>query len=341
MSGTNVCLQINMAALDIRHVPQTLPHQLRMLGGQVDEIQFTLDTHQSRASRYAVGNYAEARAELRRYLESVCADFPQASVVDVDYSAAAMAEVARAFIGGDFIPKKAENGSPFYPYLYGLFRARSDYVFHMDSDILYGGGSPCWIAEAVAMLERNRDVLACNPLAGPPRADGRLTTQTAASSDFERFRHSFDTISTRVFILDRRRFLNGDDKIPLMPPKGLMLLSSFINNTPPYLALEDCMTALMRAKGLRRVDFLGSGQGMWSVHPAFRSDRFYRELPHLIQRIEVNDIPDAQRGDYNLNDSMIDWSDVRRRTTAWTRVQRRLRFAVSGISERVLGGRGA
>src|ERR1035438_5753822 len=106
MVKTNACLQINMAPLDVRHVVHTLPHQLRMLGGQVEEIQFTLDNHHSRAGRYATGNYAEKHAELRRYLERVCNEFTHASIVDVDYSPSALTDVARAFTGGNSIPKK-------------------------------------------------------------------------------------------------------------------------------------------------------------------------------------------------------------------------------------------
>ena len=53
---------------------------------------------------------------------------------------------------------------------------------------------------------------------------------------------------------------------------------------------------------------------MWSLHPPYRSEEFYRELPGLIERIENGDIPEAQRGDYELNDSMFDWSRARRRS---------------------------
>ncbi|WP_281433711.1 hypothetical protein [Methylosinus sp. H3A] len=35
---------------------------------------------------------------------------------------------------------------------------------------------------------------------------------------------------------------------------------------------------------------------MYSLHPPYRSETFYRELPNLIARIVAGDIPDAQRG---------------------------------------------
>ena len=69
----------------------------------------------------------------------------------------------------------------------------------------------------------------------------------------------------------------------------------------------------MAAAGLFRVDFLGAAPGMWSLHPPYRSEEFYREPPRLIERIESGEVPEAQRGDYELNDSMFDWSRARRR----------------------------
>jgi hypothetical protein len=65
--------------------------------------------------------------------------------------------------------------------------------------------------------------------------------------------------------------------------------------------------------GLSRVDFLGAEPGMWSLHPPFRSPEFYEALPRLIERIEASEVPETQRGDYDLNDSMLDWSSARRR----------------------------
>jgi hypothetical protein len=50
---------------------------------------------------------------------------------------------------------------------------------------------------------------------------------------------------------------------------------------------------------------------MWSLHPPFRSEEFYRRLPELIEAVESGRVPDGQRGHYDLNDSMIDWTEAR------------------------------
>jgi hypothetical protein len=55
---------------------------------------------------------------------------------------------------------------------------------------------------------------------------------------------------------------------------------------------------------------------MWTLHPTDRSESFFSGLPRLIERVEAGEIPDDQRGDYNLTDSMLPGSaatsDVRR-----------------------------
>jgi len=50
---------------------------------------------------------------------------------------------------------------------------------------------------------------------------------------------------------------------------------------------RDELSAAMSARGLSRIDFLGSGKGMWAVHPPPRSAAFYEALPELIGRIEL------------------------------------------------------
>jgi hypothetical protein len=85
---------------------------------------------------------------------------------------------------------------------------------------------------------------------------------------------------------------------------------------------EEVMTQMLLARNLCRIDFLGSGPGLYSLHPPYRSERFYRELPGLIARIVAGDIPEGQRGDYDVNASMIDWTEALRQKTYPRRVAR-------------------
>jgi len=321
-----VCLQINVAPLDLRHLRVTLPHHVRTFAGQVDEIRVTLDAHHSRAGRFSTSSHLEKLAEMRSYLASAAATY--GVVVDeVNYSPSVIDSVSKAFCEGR-IPKKAYNGSAFYPYVFGLSCGSSPFVLHIDSDMFFGGGSRRWVRDAVTALQSDRGRLACSPLPGPPRSDGRLIKQRAARNSDAHFAYEFRTFSTRVFLLDRRRFLSRELRIPLVPARGRKWVQSMLNDTSPYLMLEDGLSELMRRDRLIRFDFLGTDGGLWSLHPVLRSERFYAELPQIVERIESGDIPDAQRGDYDLNDSMIDWSDVRHRTTSWYKLRRQARHAV-------------
>jgi hypothetical protein len=52
---------------------------------------------------------------------------------------------------------------------------------------------------------------------------------------------------------------------------------------------------------------------MWHLHPPYRCQDFYAKLPSLIERVERGDVPEAQRGDHDINDSLVDWTEARQR----------------------------
>jgi hypothetical protein len=309
-----VTLQISVAPTDLPHATHILPHQLRQWSGQVQEIVFTFDLHRTtHGGRFGEG-WEERRAPMQQLLEDLCREHPHARVVSVDYTPETVRDIALSFTGRSVIPPKDTKGAPFYPYFYGLHIARNDLVLHLDSDLMFGGSSQSWVAEACAVLADNRDVLACNPLPGPPAPENDLRTQSAP-----RFAHSspafrFSKLSTRLFLLDRRHLRERLCPLELRGPiRTVSRIKSRLHGNPPYMAAELVISDAMVAAGLYRVDLLGAHPGMWSLHPPYRSATFYRELPRLIERVEAGDVPDAQRGDYDLNDSMCDWSDARRR----------------------------
>jgi hypothetical protein len=309
-----VTLQINVAPTDLPHAVHILPHQLRQWADQVDEVIFTYDLHRTTlGGRFGEG-WDERNTPMRELLENLCREHPKARVVEVDYAPEKVKEVAEAFVAGPFLPAKDTKGAPIYPYLQGLYAARNDLVFHLDSDVMFGGGSQSWIAEARALLGEHDDVLACSPLPGPPTADGRLLTQSASRFELPSLAFRFSGISTRLFLIDRDRMRKR--LLPLRlsgPVRPVSRLKAWAHGNPPYRAAELMMNDAMRAAALYRVDFLGAAPGMWSLHPPFRSEGFYSELPRLIEQIETGAVPEAQRGDYELNSSMFDWSSAARR----------------------------
>jgi hypothetical protein len=309
-TGQLVTLQINLAPGDLPTARHTVPHQLRQWAGQVADILFTLDLHRS-AGHVAQG-WSERLTEMRTLIAGWCLAYAHARSVDVDYSPAVAAAVGERFFGRTPVPIKDRRGAPFYAYFFGLHAARYDVVLHMDSDMMFGGSGQGWVAEAVELLRERAGVLACNPLPGPPTATGELVSQR-----LEPFAHdsaAFQTtgFSTRIFIIDRVRLAGVAG--PLMPSRarGTAYVKAVLDGNPARDTAENVVSAAMKQSGLIRVDFLGRGAGMWSVHPLYRSERFQTRLPSLIEDIECGRIADAQRGDHELNQSMVDWSGAKK-----------------------------
>jgi hypothetical protein len=331
-----VTLEITVAPVDWPHAVHVLPHQLRQWAGQVEDIQFTLDLHTSRG-RYGAAAQ-ERRAPLITLLAELCAEYPHAHVCEVDYAPQAAAQVSERFFGGRDIPPKHHYGGPVYSYFFGWHMAKHDHVFHMDSDLLFGGGGQRWVAEAVRVLAARPEILLCSPLPGPPTDDGDFPEHVRAGhtpddgpgprrEHYPSIAYRFSGCSTRLFLFDRARFIERLAPLPLVHPRLRSHLRALVEGHPPYELPERTITRQMLRCGLGRFDFLGEPPGMWSLHPALRSDLFHQELPRIISDIERGDLPVGQRGDFELNDSMIDWTSAReakRSLVWWKRIARQL-----------------
>lgn len=299
MSTPNVTLQISLAPTDLPHARYIVPHQLKQWAGQVDEIVFTLDLHRSKG-RFSEG-WHERLPKLVTLVGQMITQYPHARLVEVDYSK--IREVSDIFFGAE-MPPKDFRGGPFYSYFFGLYASRHDTVFHLDSDMLFGGGSQSWVNEALGTM--SDDVLTCSPLPGPPTRSGDLTNQSAEQVEPWAFR--FPTMSTRLFLVKRSRLASALSVITQV--RGRKWLKARLEGNAPYDLPEHIISTAMQHHSLSRIDFLGANKGMWSLHPPYRSPEFYAALSGLIKRIESGDIPDAQRGCYDVNSSLVDWSSA-------------------------------
>lgn len=312
MSLQPVTLQISLAPSDYRHAQALLPHQVRMWRGQVSEILLTVDFHRS-SGRFSA-RWEEGKDRILPLAESLGAGV---RIVQVDYGRDAMARASDEFFGGKPVPAKDFRGGPYYSYFFGLAEARHPHVLHTDSDMFFGGGSQTWLAEALAHMQSHPEVLLAAPLPGPPTADGGLRSQHALAEAGERHAYRFDSMSTRLFLLDRRRFRATIGALrPCRPPALRNTLKALVEGNPPADLPEHLFTREMQSHGLVRREFLGTGTGMWSLHPPYRGAHFYARLPGLIAEIESGKIPDLQRGDHDLNASMVDWSEPLRELAA-------------------------
>jgi hypothetical protein len=315
-------LQINLAPTDLPHLIHILPHQCRQFEGQVDEILLTLDLHQSRG-RYGTA-WEERLPSFLDFVQEQSVVHPKIRVHEVDYSRNAVTTISEQFFGGELIPPKDRFGAPFYAYFSGFVNARYNYIFHIDSDMMFGGGSQIWIAEAKKLMEDRPEVMMCNPHPGPPTANGTLRSQTLTPEPYTSVAFRASHINTRVAFFDRRRTISHLAPLPLLQPPMFRRWQARLEGSFPYVPAEDILSFSMRRAGFLRIDFLGQEPGMWSLHPPYRNAVFYERLPVLIQNIEQGELPDGQRGHYDINDSMVDWSSVRK--PAWRRKLGRLRL---------------
>jgi hypothetical protein len=306
MSHPKVSLQISLAPPDVRHAVHILSHQLRTLSAQMDEVILVLDARKSRTARFNTG-WDDAAPTMASFLEEIAHGDNKLRIVYVDYGRESSRRIASEFFGRASIPAKDIRGGPFFAYFFGLAAAAHDYVFHLDSDMLLGGGSQTWVSEAVDLVERRPEVIAVCPLPGPPTADGLLRDQDAYAPQREGpFTFRFTHFTSRLFLCDRTRLTRSGAPIPLLREvawparvKGALTRQSM------FALPERLITLMMREHRLIRVDQLGEPPGLWAVHPVERSAEFIDALPNIIARIEGGEVTEHQLGRYNLHPTML------------------------------------
>jgi hypothetical protein len=300
----DVTLHISLTPADLPHARVILPHQVRQLGSHVSTVMLTIDAKTAEEIE---------RQPLLRWLETLGSLHPDVIVRDVDHSDAARARVGDVFFGGHRPPRIDFRGRPIHSYLEPVLAAPTDWVLHLDSDMFIGGGSQTWVREACARLTSDPRLVLASPYPGPPRLDRKVLRQPDAEYIPQEAAILVANMSSRVFLAHVPTFVERLAPIGLLraPLKGRLWTLRHPN--PPFQKLELAVTARMRAQSLRRIDLLGSPPGMWSLHPPYRTREFYERLPELVARVENDDFPLEQRGDFDLNESAIDWSAARRR----------------------------
>ncbi len=317
-----ITLQISLAPSDYRLAELLLPHQIAAWQGQVDEVLLTIDARRSR------GRFGENWTAGPTRIMDLAARIPGARIIEVDYTPSARAAVSQMFFGGAAVPIKDYRGGPYYAYFFGLYSAKHDWVLHVDADMFFGGASATWLKEAIDLHQTQPDVLFSAPLSGPPSPDGtlrQLNGQPRFLDGIPAF--AYPGVSTRLFFFNRATLRAQLGPIqPRRPPLRARLLA-LLDGNPAQMLPEDLISEAMVRRGLSRVDFLGRTPGRWSLHPPYRCTDFYAKLPSLVARVESGDLPEAQLGDHDINDSLVDWSEARARLVHrrwWRRLGERL-----------------
>ncbi|HEY9196634.1 MAG TPA: hypothetical protein VIM77_10225 [Mucilaginibacter sp.] len=305
---SKVTLQINLAPGDYPHVRHLLKHQLNTLAGQVDEVSLTIDTRPSKG-RFGKG-WDAYRELLNKFITGEIEPAYEVKIAPVDYGTTIKERVARYFFGSGDVPDKDFRGGPFYAYFFGLYTASNNLVFHLDSDMFLGGLSQTWISEAVQHFEADPSCFIVSPLPGPPATNDTLTGQSVITK-VAAYTWQLEGMSTRIFMMDKSRF--EKHKLSLAKPSSRNQVKALIQGNANADLPEHLISAYMGSHHLKRIDFLGTGKGLWSLHPPYRTKAFYDNLPHLISRVESNDLPEEQHGFYDIIDLVCDWTEAKER----------------------------
>ncbi len=313
-----VSAQINLAPPDLPYCRLLLPRQIKSLSPHVSEIVLTLETQPGK------GRFAESwddnLAAIKRLIAEIAETYPNVVSRPVLYDDASRSAVQEKLGLPWTIPRHDFRGGPFFSYLFGLASTEHDTIFHLDSDMILGGDASGWFEIACQRLEKP-DVAAVAPLAGPPTDDGSLVQDTSLREDRRAREYVLDTISTRIFLTKRATLKTLLEEPVRAPARGMA--SALLDGNPLAQLPEAIMTAAMQRCGLTRIDLAGPGL-FYSLHPPYKSAKFLESLPHILEAVDTNEMPAAQRGHYDINGAFYDFSEERTRQRWWMRLGRRL-----------------
>ena len=303
MQKLPLTVQINLSPGDYPLAKHLLEKQIEIFSENVDEILLTVETKKSKG-RFGEGWEANSE-KLNELLNALSNKY--ALIIDpIDYRC--KKEVAEYFFGSKFIPEKDHRGGPYYCYFYGMYKAKNNIILHLDSDIFLGGKSQNWIREAFE-LHQNSSVFTTSPLPGPPSKTGRTILKQSFLKELSDNRFLMDGFSTRLFTINKKIFEGRKLKVEKVGLKNS--LKAYIKGQQPFELPENIIAKFIRTNDYKRIDFLGTGSGLWSLHPPYKTDRFFSELENILKKINEYTFPDNQIGFYDIVDELCDWSDAR------------------------------
>jgi hypothetical protein len=293
-------LSILVSRIDTRFMLRTIPHLVRTCRFPFTRRVLVVDTAplgRRYARRPGIGTMEELRA--------CCAQLIDAGVIDaiapIDYSPQYRRRMYRKHFAGLMRQTHSNGGYPILGSIFAIEESPADYLVHFDSDILlHQSPGFSWIEEGIRLLRAHPDLVAVLPRSGPPASDGRLRQQEERGEAYERDDargiYCFKTFTSRVFVMDRRRFEQVLPLRPRMPITELLRNYLTARNTMPEW--EVMVGWRVQERGLVRADL--TSPHAWTLHPDDRGERFEAALPDVIARIEAGQFPPGQGGYYDL-----------------------------------------
>lgn len=286
-----VTLQISLCPLDLAHAALIVPHQLKIWAPQCAETLLVWDLdpgprYQDSAFRQ---KWDAGLTAIQGFCQALLAEWPQLKFAAFQAQPELLSALASRFFvpGTPLLPAKDFRGRPIAAYFYALAIAANDWVLHLDGDMMFGGQSSRWVAEARAALQADASLLYAMPSVGP------VTSHPLRGPEF----------TARCFFLDRRRLARA-----LTPELRQMPDLFEARWVPPYAETAELMIAhWMARQGLQHLALLGTEPGMWWLHPPVpASPAFLPALPQLLQALAADALPALQNGSYDLLEATLE-----------------------------------
>lgn len=275
-----VSFTVNTCITDVPFLEKTLRHVFRSLNYPFKERLIAYDPGNP------MGKYDSRRrgdpSELLAIFDRLMADNLIDRVDTIPWDEESQAAILEKYFGRDDIALKDFSGAPIYQYLYALDQCTGEYVFHMDSDMLFHTSpGESWIDQGIALMQREPRVVFATCRGGPPQARNwleRILNRPVGLKPKSGWAKA-DTVSTRYFLMDRLRFYEK-----LLP----------IVQSRPNEPLEDSLTNTLRLRGLER--WTTTGIENWSIHPWRHDDNYVAHLDDLIWAVEQGVYPFVRSG---------------------------------------------
>jgi hypothetical protein len=148
-----VSFTVNVCNADAPYLEPTLRHMMRQLNFPFAERIATYDPGRQ------VGKYAEriqgSQGEVEGILQRLLEDKVLDRVDVVPWSEAEQQRILTKYFGSAQVELKDFSGAPIYQYLYAMDACSGEYLFHVDSDMLfYRAGERSWIHDGIDVLRR-------------------------------------------------------------------------------------------------------------------------------------------------------------------------------------------
>lgn len=277
---STVSFTTNACITDIPFIKKTLTHMKRSLDYPFVERIVALDPG------LPVGKYAKRGKgdllELRNILSNLLEEGVIDTVVEIPTNDVNKNKVLNKYFGAIDIALNDFDGAPIYQYLYAIDLCSGDYILHVDSDMLFhNGGGYSWIEKAISCMQSNPHVAFTTPSGGPPQAKNWLERLIGISlkQSTPDVWHKATFISTRYFLMDKKRLIN--EMLPLEQDK-------------PSEPLENSLTYTAKKKGRERWSM--NDTDVWAIHPEYHNANFIRNIDDLIEAVEHGLYPFNRNG---------------------------------------------